>query len=165
MSTFSTWVAGYDRCHAWVGQCLLNLERLPVLSAGRVFYNSIQILTTTTDFVGFSFYFTGYDVWLVPRVLSALSLTGNLITMLRVKRDFFLQNHFECFCLTSSVYIIHIASNSLVSKVSKIVLWCQKRDRRKMNIFVFFGKRSIVIKLPVSPVSVQFCKVLSHFLR
>ena len=52
-------------------------------------------------------------------------VTGNLITMLRVKRDFFLQSHFEYFFLTSfypSVFTSHSSSNSRVSEVSTLLL-------------------------------------------
>ena len=57
-------------------------------------------------------------------LFSERPITGNLITMLRVKRSIFLQSHFKFFCLTScfpSVFTSPSVSNSWVSNASKVV--------------------------------------------
>ena len=84
-----------------------------------------------------------------------MSITGNLSTMLRVKRNVFLQSHFEYFCLTPflrPVLTSHSASISRVSEVSNFVLMSfmmsEERWTAVENV-VFFSKRRIIIKLPV----------------
>ena len=81
-------------------------------------------------------------------------ITGNFITMLGFKPNFFLQSHFEYFCLTvfPQAFTSHSASKSRVSEVSKIAFTCfimsEARWTAVKNV-IFFSKRSIVIKLPV----------------
>ena len=66
---------------------------------------------------------------------------------------------------TLSVYITHIASNSLVSKVSKIVLtffmMSEARWMADENI-AFFSKRGIVITLPVNHGHVSTVHIRFH---
>ena len=77
----------------------------------------------------------------------------NLITMLRVKRVFFLQSHFEYFCLISifpAVFMSQSASSGQVYEVSKIVFTSfMTSEARRMAVenAVLFGKRSIFIKI------------------
>ena len=80
------------------------------------------------------------------------SFTGNLITILRVRWDYFSPEPFGDI-IFSSVFTSDNSSNSRVSEVSKIVLtffmMSEARSSAVENV-VFFSKRSIVIKLPVT---------------
>ena len=77
------------------------------------------------------------------------SFTGNLITMLWVRRDYFPPEPFRDITF-SSVLKSHNASNSQVSEVPKIVLrffmMSEERSTAVENV-VFFSKRCIVIKI------------------
>ena len=81
--------------------------------------------------------------------------------MLQVKRDFFLQSHFEYFCLTSflhSVLTSHSATKSEVSNfVPRSFMMSEARWMAAENV-VFFSKPNIlVIKLPVINMNYKFC--------
>ena len=91
-----------------------------------------------------------------------------LIAMLRVKRNFFLQGHFEYFRLTAyfpSVLTSHSASNSRVSEISKIVvtffMTSEAQWTPDKNI-LFFSKRSIVIKFSVKKIMKLLYDVISE---
>ena len=66
---------------------------------------------------------------------------------------------------TLSVYITHIASNGLISKVSKIAptffMMSEARWMADENV-VFFSKRSVVIRLPVNQGHVSTAHVRFH---
>ena len=80
------------------------------------------------------------------------SFTGNLITLIWVRLDYFSPEPFRVITF-SSVFTSHNASNSRVSEVPKIVLrffmMSEKRSTAVENV-LFLSKRCIVIRLPVT---------------
>ena len=75
--------------------------------------------------------------------MTVQSFTGNLITMLRVRRDYFSPEPFRDI-IFSSVFTSHNASNS-----QAFFMMSEARSTAVENV-VLFSKRSIVIKLPVT---------------
>ena len=83
---------------------------------------------------------------------------SNLITMLRIKQDFFVRAissiSVQSDIIFPSVFMSYSAYNSQVSEVSTIInilTFCIMSGTRWIAVenVVFFSKRSIVIKLPV----------------
>ena len=73
------------------------------------------------------------------------SFTGNLITMLRVRWDYISPEPFRDI-IFSSVFTSHNVSNKIVPR---FFMMSEARSTAVENV-VFFSKRCIVIKLPVT---------------